>query len=375
MTRRNGIRNTGIGAGAVLFALFAARPAPALADEIHLIDGRVLEDVEVENETLTEVGYKQGGNKGAIPSGDVLWVEYRRMPTEIDEALGFAEERDLVGALETLDAYVDGQIEKGSERRFKWAPAFAAWKAVELREEMGDMLGVQESAQRLITSFDGSRYVPAAYLAKANAELDTDRAKQARTTLEELAELVASKGLSERWVLECRVAQIRADASKSGEEKRADLGRLAREAAESHPLVAARALVAEGETYLVEADAARGQSEAKSLREKARGVFERAIESAAADDETLAGAYSGLGDCLFYLGADADDAALLKQAVMHYLRVATRYKKEGRYVPRSLFYAMRCFDLMQDRRRMADMKRELASLYPGSSWAEQAEKF
>lgn len=375
MTRKTGIRNPSIGLGAVLFALFAARSAPAHADEIHLIDGRVLEDVEIENETLTEVAYKEGGNRGAIPSGEVLRVEYRRMPTEVDEALGFAEERDLVGALDTLDAYVDRQIEKPSERRFKWAPAFAAWKTVELREEMGDMVGVQEAAQRLITSFDDSRYVPAAYLAKANAELDTSRAKQARTTLEEMAELVASKGLSERWSLECRLAQIRADDSKSAEDKRADLGRLAREAADAHPMVEARARVAEGETYLIEADAARGQAQAKSLREKARAVFEPVIESPAADDETLAGAYSGLGDCLFYLGADADDAALLKQAVMHYLRVVTSYKKEGRYVPRSLFYAMRCFDLMQDRRRMNDMKRELASLYPGSSWAEQAEKF
>ena len=80
-------------------------------------------------------------------------------------------------------------------------------------------------------------------------------------------------------------------------------------------------------------------------------------------------------DCLFYFGADADDVDLMRQAVLHYLRVVTRFKKEGGYVPRSLFYAMRCFDLMQNRRRRNDMKRELVALYPDSAWAREAARY
>ncbi len=366
------IRNTRIALGAVLLT---AGAGPGLADTIHLTDGTTIEDVTVEEETLSEVAYKEGSRRSTVASDQVQSVEFQRMPTEVDEALGFAQERDLLAALDTLDAYVDAQLEKPSARRFKWAPAFAAWKTVELRLELADLAGTTSSAQRLIKGFDSSRYIPAAYLAKASAELQGGDAPAARSTLTRLAEVVDAEGLSRRWDLECRLALIQAGEGKSGEAKREELGQIAGEARSTFPMVASRARVAEGETYLAEAEATNDATSSKALREKARDVFQAIVDESKADDEGLAGAHAGLGDCLFYFGADADDADLLRQAALHYLRVATRFKKEGRFVPRSLFYAMRCFDLMQDRRRRNDMKRELVALYPDSAWAREAERY
>ena len=58
---------------------------------------------------------------------------------------------------------------------------------------------------------------------------------------------------------------------------------------------------------------------------------------------------------------------------MNYLRVVTLYETQGQYVPKALYYALRCFDLMEDRTRRTDMKRELLALYPSSIWAQKPE--
>jgi len=348
---------------------------PAAADTIYCTDGKVIENVSIEAQTLTEVTYKDGRDGKSIASDTVLRVEFDKMPRLVDEAMGFIQEADLASAVDNLDLYVDGQIEKPSEKRYPWAPAFAAWKACEIRMEVADLPGAESAAKRLIDNFHDSRYLPAAYLAKASAELQTGSRQKAQATLEALSGLIDSKGLSKRWSLECRLAQIQAG-DQSGEDKRKALAVIVTEAGSTYPTVKSGALVAEGETYLAEASAMKDQAKAKTLRTKAQESFQKIVDDPRADDETLAGAYSGLGECYFYQGLDATpiDKALLKQAAMQYLRVITVYKEQSRYVPRSLYYAARCFDHLDDRRRTSDMKKELATLYPNSTWASEAEK-
>jgi len=365
---------TNLSSLSLLPLLLVLGAAPGLADTIYRTDGKVITDVTIEAESLTEVAYKDGRDKKTIASESVLRVEFDRMPRLVDEAMGYIQEDDLASALENLDGYVDGQIEKPNEKRYKWAPAFAAWKSCEIRMEVADLRGLEVAAKRLIDNFPESRYLPMAFIAKASAEVQMGSATKAQTTLETLSALVDSKGLSKRWNLECRLAQIQAG-DQSGDDKRKELAVIVTEAGSRYPTVKSRALVAEGETYLAEADATNDQTKAKTFRGQAQGVFQGIVDDSRADDETLAGAYSGLGDCYFFLGLDADnDEALLTQAAMHYLRVVTIYKEQSRYVPRSLYYAARCFDFNGDRRRTSDMKRELATLYPNSSWASKAEK-
>ena len=113
---------------------------------------------------------------------------------------------------------------------------------------------------------------------------------------------------------------------------------------------------------------------ASELRDKAQVVFERIVDSEGNTGETLAGAYTGLGECLFYQGAEKDDMEALKEASLNFLRVVTIYKSESRYCAKSLYFAMRAFHLMQNPRRKADMFRELVALYPDSGWVSEAEK-
>lgn len=356
-------------------ALLLALAGPLGADTIHRTDGKKVENVQVVSDGLKEVVYREGKNEQKLPSDQVLSIDYEKKPKLVDEAEGFIQEEDLESAVDLLDEYVQGYLEnprKSDYTQFRWAPAYASWRGVELRERVADVEGLRSAAARLIETFPDSRYVLLAHLAKANVELRSGQAPAARETLGGLVALSTSQGLPRRWELECRVLQVLSDESLKPESKRTDLQRLALEA-KDYPIVLLKAQVGTGESYLAEANADQGK--AKELRAQARGIFQKVVEDEAADRAILAAAYTGLGDCLFLTGADADDKGLLREAALHYLRVATVYREQGVYVPRALFYAMRCFDLMQDAARKADMRRELASYYPGSSWAAEAKKY
>ena len=137
---------------------------------------------------------------------------------------GFLADDDLNSAIDAYDEYVEGQIERPNPGRYKWAPAYAAWRSIELRQSVADLGGARDAAVRLIENYKESRYVPGAYLAKASAETDAGQGGTALKTLEKLSKLIEKNQLSKRYDLECRLARIRADESRSGDARRTDLG-------------------------------------------------------------------------------------------------------------------------------------------------------
>lgn len=343
------------------------------ADRIRLDDGKVLENVQIVSEGLKDVVYREGKNERTVPSDSVLAVEYDKRPPELDEAEALLLQDDPEGAVDTLDAFVQTALDKPQTvREHKWAPAAAAWRAVEARLGAADLEGAKSAANRVIQSFGDTRFVPHAYLAKAAAELESGQPDQAQKTLGELGELVAAQGLSKRWELEVRLATAHADAKLGPAAKRSEYEKVLAEAAAFPPLkFLAQLRVAE--TFL--AEAAASPAGAKDLRARAKSAFEAVLGSEAAPRAVVAAAHAGLGECLFLMGAEVDDKAQLREAVLEFLRVATLYRDQGVTVARSLFYAMRCFDLLPDPRRKAEMKRELLGLYPGTAWAAEAKKY
>jgi hypothetical protein len=347
--------------------------ASSSADTIRLADGKVIESVQVVSDGIKEVVYKEGKNDKTVPSETVVAIEYEKRPKQVDEAEGYLVAEDLEGAVDSFDAYVQSVLDKPSAAgAFKWAPAHAAWKAVEVRRRVADFGGVKTATTRLIQNFPESRFVPMAYLAKADAELRGGDAAGATKTLGEFAGVVSSQGLSKRWELEAKLSQVLADEKLKPAARRAEFERLVDQAT-AQPAVQARAQLLVGEMFLAEAST--NASGAKDLRSKAKTAFETVLASGSAGRDSIASAHAGLGETLFLLGADVDDKAMLTDAVLQFLRVVTLFREQGDPVARSLFYAMRCFDLMGDPRRKADMKRELMGTFPSSTWAGEAKKF
>ena len=346
------------------------------ADVIHKLDGKSLQDVEITNETLTQVTYKDKG-KGAelsVPADQVLRVEYTsRIPRLMQEAFTAAEDGSIDEAAETLELFADGELSKGP--RQAWAPGYALHKALEMRLGIGDLKGAVGIADKLIKGVPESRYVPYAYVAKAEAHRHLGEGPNAVATIRSLRDFATSKGLSQRWKLEADLEEIFSDAALKGDAKRDKLLEVIASAGNEFPTVANRARVAEGETYL--------EGERKDFA-KAKAAFKRILGDPKADAATLAGAYTGMGDVLFQEAGDKiqakDDAAaaeILREALEHYMRVVVVYDSQARYVPKALFYAGRTADLMQDEGSRARARRLYGAViqdYPASPWAELAKK-
>lgn len=351
--------------------LLLALAASAHADTIVKTDGKSLEGVKVSSDGVVEVAYESGGKAAKIPSGEVRSVRYDDRPSAIDEIDALLLVEDLDGALGLADALAGQLIEK-PDRKFKWAGAYAAWLAVEINVRMGDANGTRQAATRVIDHYADTRYAPLAYLAKARAELRGGNASGAAKTAAALKDRVANESLGKRWELEARLVAAQADDSLPPSSKRNEFERIASEAS-GMAVVRGRAQAAIGDSFL--AEAAGSPSKASGLRGEAKGAFEKVVSEDVGDPVALAQAYAGLGETLFLLGADADDAEVLREAALNLLRVPTLYRFDGELVARSLFYAMRSFDLMRSPERKVDMGRELVQRYPGSSWAAEAKKF
>lgn len=366
---------------AVLTALLAAAPLAlsARADVIYLVDGSTLNDVDIESEALAGVTYKQKGKSEVqtVEPDKVLSIEYRRLPALLDEANGLAREGALNDAIERYNAYVDG-IESGEikkDRQAAWAPAYALQRVIELRTSLGDAEGVVKAAEALLAKAPDSRHAPAAQLAKAEALQAQGKGGPAGQALEDLRTMIDAKALSKRWALELELAQVLFDEKLKGQDKRDRLIEISGQAGKAYPGVANRARVSEGETYL---------EGGKQDFAAARKVFDKILADPKADDETLAGAYTGMGDCLFHEGAGKSQGGTpakeeLEAALMAYMRVAVNYRDQTRYAPKAMFYAARTFDLLGDEGNNKASARRLYTTviqsYPGSEWAREASNF
>lgn len=344
--------------------------APLSADTIVRTDGKLVEGVRVLEDGLTAVTYREGNTTKTLESDKVLRIKFDKFPRLVDEAEAAIVGDDPEGAVVLLDTFVEGQIAKPNEPR-KWAAPYANWRSIQIRMANADTPGVVEKAQQLIANFADSRFVPRAYLAKAQAEAMLGDGAKAKKSLETLLNLISSKGLSKRYDLETRLALLRVDAATGAEAKREALAQLASDARE-FPTVKNRILVAEGETWVAQAEKDAGNRD--ELLSEARSVFERILSRQdEAEPETLAGAYTGLGDVAYY--AAGDDEAQLHAARMHYLRVAIVYADEVQYVPKCLFQALLVSNKLADTDKKRDMKRELLRRYPNSPYTQKAKSY
>lgn len=341
---------------------------PALADTIYLIDGSQIDDCKVTTETLLTVAYKEGNKKGEVAADQILSIDFSKMPSLVDRAETAAEEDALLDAVADYSEYLDGVLSRDKPpAQYKWAPAYAMYRLVELNAIMGNSAAVDSAANQLLEKAPDSRYVPLAYLKQIDALADLQ--KDPTKTIEAFSELIDQKQLSQRWKLERNLAVVLYDAAVTGEARRDKLNSVARKAGTAHPLVRNRARVAIAEAYLQE-----------NKISDAEVIFTEITDDPKADDRTLAAAHSGRGDCLRIKAEKGgnEDKDALKDAVLSYMRVVIVYKNELRYAPRAMFYAGRTFDALgeeQDKAFAQKLYIKVMRSFPGSRWAKEARGF
>lgn len=360
---------TPLRAGLGLCAL-ALAVLPASADTIYLLDGSSLDDVTVREETFSEVAYKDGSKKKTVKTDDVLRIEYSAKSQLVDRADTAAAEGQVFDAIADLETFVDGQIASGRKPRHPWEPAYAMYRLVELNSMVGDAEHLVEAADKLIQHAPESRYVPLAFLSKAETQFLTGDAAGANKTLKSFLEVIQGKRLSQRWSIEHKLASALYDTELKGKGLRDKLKGIASEAGSAFPQVKNAAEVALGEALL--ADQKFGDAEP---------IFKRITDNPKASPATLAAAFTGLGDCLFKRATKASGEErdkLLRDAKLAYMRVVVVYKDQVRYVPKAMFWAGRVFDESgeeADKDAAQKLYSKVAREYQGSKWADEAKGF
>ena len=339
------------------------------ADTIHKTDGTAIEDCTITKETLVEVSYKAGGRgkEKTVPSDQVLKVEFEKLPAEIDRAVEAMKEGLLLAAVDDLELYLDG-IEGGKKERREWAPPLATHMLVDVNRTMGELDNVLKFSDQLLQKFPESRYVPETYLVRASTFFDKGDADKAKSVISNFAKVISDKGLSQR--LEADLGEVIYDAGVRGQARRDKLASVSSAAGSAYPTVRNRADVAEAESLIED-----------KKYDDAEKILSRVVKEPNADAATRAAAFAGLGSCLFQkasgMAAGSDEQQkTLKESLLAFLRVVINYKDQSRYVPLSLFYAGRCFDLMggqEDNARTLYLR--VVRNYPGSNWANEAKSF
>lgn len=345
----------------------------AAADKIYLTDGRVLDEVEVVNETLEGVTYKDKKKSGEqkVAADAVLSVRYTKMPRLVDQAETEAEEGQVESAITDFEQYADGQL-GGAERadRQLWAPAYALKRAIDLHTSVGNVAKVVELTDKLISKVPDSRYVPMAFLARIEALREQKKEQAAQEAVTAFRNLIQAKGLSDRWRLEADLLDVLSNPALKGQAKRDRLIEIESQAGEQYPITRNRARVAQGESFL------EGDSPEFA---KARKIFDGIVADPKADDTTLAAAYTGLGDCLFKetvdkVKAGTDASASARACLLAYMRVIVVYKDQTRYVPKAMYFAGRSFEFLGDDNKLNARKMYSSVIqgFPKSPWATEA---
>ena len=310
--------------------VFLALSPLAAADTIYLSNGQTIADVTVQTEELLNVTYKDGNNSKTVASDKVLSIDFERMPQALDRAEASVKDQFLEDALIDFEEYVEEVL--GSDKpltRYKWSTAYALNRILELRAGMGDHKGTIDAADDVIAKAANSRYLPGAYLRKAEAIALLGKPQDAVKVVDALGAVITEQGLSARWELERDLAKLLYDDTVQAGQRQRGLEEIIARAGSEYPVVRNRARVAIGE----------GHVQANKLAE-AEKIFAEVTADPKADDRTLAAAYTGLGDCLFQKGVNQNQSggegkASLEQAILNYMRVAVVYKSEVLYTPKA----------------------------------------
>lgn len=104
--------------------------------------------------------------------------------------------------------------------------------------------------------------------------------------------------------------------------------------------------------------------------EKAKKIFDGILEQDSRDlsKEVKAAAHNGLGDYYKNKGSDKENT---KEALLHYLRVATLYSVVRAEYAKALYMAAKCFEALGQKPRATRLINELKKRCPGSSWARK----
>ncbi len=342
--------------------LALASPQAGSGDQIVLLDGTVLAVDRVTGETYSEVTYRKGSQDAKKASDLVQEVRHsitHRDLSEYKDAQDAKEEGDFPKAIAAFNAVLK-DTELLENPRFTWARQHALFQIMRCYASVGNTDQVAAHADRLLKEVPDTFFYGHALLMKAQALQDKGNVAGAEAAYQQLLADVKVKSLPERWSREAELG-VAILSRGAAVEKQRKLEGLAEKNKDQFPSVANRARVEVGNAMV----------QAEQYKDgKAR--FQTIVDGGQAERETMAAAWSGLGDCAFNLGLREPDVAklngLFEEAALAYLRVAAYYSESFRLVPRALCFAGMSMDRLSKRPDAITIAGKLKRSYPNSEW-------
>jgi len=343
--------------------LLLALAAPQSGDQIVFLDGNVLQVERVLTENYTEITYRKNSQEGKKPSDTVQEVRHSLTPRDLAEfrdAIAAMEDADYPLAIAAFNAVL-ADAELLGEARYAWVRQHALRNVMKCYAATGNMTQVAATADRLLKEVPDTFFYGHALLDKAQALQDKGDAAGAAAAYEQLLSDVSAKGLPEIWSREAELGLAIGAKGGAPADKQRKLEGLAEKNKDQYPSVANRARVEVGNAMV----------ESEQFAD-AKARFQGIVNGGVADRETMASAYSGLGDCAYNLGLREQDLkkapALFEEAALHFLRTAATYPEVYRLVPRALCHAGMSMRRMNNREDAIAIANKLKRNYPNSEW-------
>jgi len=343
--------------------LLLALAAPQSGDQIIFLDGTVLQVERVLSETYTEVTYRKGGQESKKASELVQEVRHNLSPRDLGDykdAITAMEDSDYAKAVAAFN-FVLNDKELQAEARYAWTRQHALNQLMSCYAATGNMAQVAATADRLLQEVPDTFFYGTALLTKAQALQDKGDSAGAAAAYQQLLTDVGAKGLPEIWSREAELGVAILAKGGAPADKQRKLEGLAEKNKDQYPSVANRARVEVGNAMV----------ESEQFKD-AKARFQSIVDGGLADRQTMASAYSGLGDCAYNLGLREQDAkkaaAFYEEAALHFLRTAATYPEAFRLVPRALCHAGMAMVRIQKREDAIAIANKLKRNYPNSEW-------
>lgn len=345
-----------------LAAFIAAAPLAVLADEIQYLaeDRDPLSNVEVTAINFKHVTYKfldedkRAAGEQKEEMKKVRDVVFEIKPPDYESAEAYEEKGNYPAAAQGFRRAMADRSRNG------WVDQYCLFRIAKCHLAVGDTAKAAETYAELLKSFPDTVHLAEARLALAELSMAVGKMKEAKKSLEELAQTVKQNNLNKAWGYQANLALFRiVEAEGDLEAAKKGYRQLADEAENEAKDVHFRAKLGYARCIL------------PSDQNEAFKNFEALSKSEeVTDPDVLAGAWNGLAVC-YYEKKD------FKPALLAALHVVTMYEAASEEMPLALFCAAACFYHLRDQgkddanweARAADLYARLHSEYGSSSWA------
>jgi len=343
--------------------LLLALAAPQSGDQIVFLDGSVLQVERVLTENYSEITFRKNSQESRKPADQVQEVHHSLTPRDLGDfkdAMAAMEDSDYATAIAAFNVVLaDKDLQ--AEARYAWTRQHALNNMMLCYAAVGNMTQVAATADRLLKEVPDTFFYGRALLTKAQALQDKGDSAGANAAYQQLLSDVTAKGLPEIWSREAELGVAIIAAGGTPADKQRKLEGLAEKNKEQYPSVANRARVEVG-------NAMAASEQFKDAQARFKGI----VDGGLAGRETMAAAYSGLGDCAYNLGLREQDAkkasSYYEEAALDFLRTAATYPEAFRLVPRALCHAGMSMVRIGRREDAIAIANKLRKNYPNSEW-------